>query len=242
MIVYPAIDLSGGKVVRLTQGDFARMDVYGDDTLATAAAFKAAGATHLHVVDLDGAKDGAPRNAGVLHALAEKSGLFVQTGGGIRTEVRVRELLDMGIGRVILGTAALRDPDFLAQMVRAYGDKIAVGVDAKDGKVAVSGWLDVSDTDSMAFCARLVEMGVSTVIYTDIARDGAFTGPNLGAYRRLVKMSGLSVIASGGVGGEADIRALKETGVAGVITGKALYENRLDLRRALSIAAGEENE
>ncbi len=239
MIIYPAIDLSGGKVVRLSQGDFERMDVYGDDPVETARAFAAAGAEFLHVVDLDAAKTGAPVNADVIRALCRVEGLSVQTGGGLRSPERVRAAFDLGVRRAILGTAALRDPEFLRAMLALYGDRIAVGVDARDGKVAVSGWLDVSDTDAMAFCETMRDIGVKTVIYTDISRDGALGGVNLDAYRALSKLSGLSVIASGGVGGEADIVALTQIGVHGAIIGKALYERRIDLSRAIAIAKEE---
>lgn len=236
MILYPAIDLREGNVVRLTQGDFGRMQVYGDDPLAVARSFRAAGATHLHVVDLDGAREGVPGNAQVLAALAAQSGLIIQTGGGIRTPERVRDVLGLGVARAILGTAALRYPAFLRAMLAEYGDRIAVGVDARDGRVAVEGWTEVSDTDALAFCRSLRDMGVATIIYTDIARDGGLTGVNLPAYRALLGIKGLAVIASGGVGGEADIAALREMGVHGAIVGKALYEGRLDLSSVLSLA------
>ncbi|MCL1965523.1 MAG: 1-(5-phosphoribosyl)-5-[(5-phosphoribosylamino)methylideneamino]imidazole-4-carboxamide isomerase [Firmicutes bacterium] len=238
MIVFPAIDLRAGKVVRLTQGDYGRMDVYGDDPVQTAENFREAGAAHLHVVDLDGARDGAPRNHDTLAALAAAEGLFTQAGGGIRTPERVDAYLSLGIDRVILGTAALRDPAFLRAMVAAHGEKIAVGVDAKDGKVAVEGWRNVSDTDAMAFCRHLRDLGVQTVIYTDIAKDGRLSGTNLPAYEALGKLSGLSIVASGGVSSEAEIKTLRDMGLYGVIVGKALYEKRLALDRVLSIAKG----
>lgn len=238
MDIFPAIDLKEGRVVRLTEGDYGRMDVYGDDPAAVAEGFRAAGATYLHVVDLDGARDGTPKNREALRALSGVKGLLVQTGGGLRTRERVEEALALGVFRVILGTAALRDPDFLRAMVRAYGEKIAVGVDARGGKAAVSGWLQTTDTDAMAFCVSLRDLGVRTVIYTDISRDGKLSGPNLAAYQALSEIGGLRIIASGGVSGEADIAALLKTGVHGAIIGKALYEGRIDLARALKIAAG----
>jgi len=239
MIVFPAVDVRGGKVVRLTEGDYDRMDIYGDDPVKTAVSFRDAGATHLHVVDLDGAKDGAPRNADILAALGSVEGLFVQAGGGIRTPERVEAYLSLGVDRVILGTAALKDPAFLRAMIASHGGKIAVGVDARDGKAATEGWLDVSDTDAMAFCEALRDMGVQTVIYTDISRDGRLSGANLPAYEVLARLTGLAVIASGGVRSEGEIAALRGMGLNGVIVGKALYEQRLDLGRILSIAKGD---
>ena len=236
MKIYPAIDLLDGQVVRLTQGDYGNVKSYGVDPLETALAFKAAGASNLHVVDLDGAREGTPRNFGVLERLAAESGLFIQTGGGIRAPGRVREVLALGVGRVILGTAALRDPAFLRDMVDTYGVKIAVGVDARDGKVAVDGWMDVSDTDAMAFCRHLQEIGVQTVIYTDIARDGQMAGTNLDAYRALRAIEGLDVIASGGITEASEIVALRDMGTYGAILGKALYERRLDLASVLRVA------
>lgn len=236
MKIFPAIDLLGGQVVRLTEGDYNNVKSYGVDPLETALAFKAAGASGLHVVDLDGAREGTPRNFAVLERLAAESGLFIQTGGGIRSPERVRDVLALGVGRVILGTAALRDPAFLREMVDAYGPKIAVGVDAREGKVAVAGWLDVSDTDAMAFCRHLQEMGVQTVIYTDISRDGQMAGTNLHAYQALRAIDGLNVVASGGITDEAEIVALRDMGTYGAILGKALYEKRLDLASVLRIA------
>lgn len=236
MKIFPAIDLRDGKVVRLTQGDYSRMKVYGDDPLATAHQFKAAGASYLHVVDLDGAIDGAPRNFDVLQTLARESGLFIQTGGGIRDDDRVQAVLDLGVGRVILGTAALRDPVFLARMVDMHGEKIAVGVDAKDGKVAVGGWLEVSSTDGLEFCASLRDMGVKTVIYTDIERDGQLAGTNLDVYRALASLEGLDIVASGGITDESELQTLRGMGTYGAILGKALYERRIDLARAIAIA------
>lgn len=239
MQIYPAIDLLGGQVVRLTEGDYDQVRAYGLDPVETALGFAAAGAKNLHVVDLDGAKEGTPRNFDVLKRLAAETGLFIETGGGIRTPARVADVLALGVSRVILGTAALRNPAFLKDMLAQYGDKIAVGVDARDGKVAVGGWLEVSDTDAMAFCAQLRDMGVKTVIYTDIARDGQLAGTNLDAYRSLRQVDGLDVIASGGITGEDEIAALRDMGTYGAIVGKALYEGRLDLARVLQIAREE---
>lgn len=239
MRIFPAIDLRDGRVVRLTQGDYDRMQVYSDDPLAIAEGFRAAGATYLHVVDLDGAKDGAPRNAQTLRMLAEKSGLTIETGGGIRTPERVDEVLSLGVRWAILGTAALKDPAFLDAMLTKHGDKIAVGVDAINGKVAVSGWLEVSDTDSLSFCNDLKARGVSKIIYTDIAKDGQLSGTNLPAYEALRAIEGLDIVASGGISTETDIVALRDMGIDGAILGKALYEGRLDLARCIALAEGQ---
>ncbi|MDR0898700.1 MAG: 1-(5-phosphoribosyl)-5-[(5-phosphoribosylamino)methylideneamino]imidazole-4-carboxamide isomerase [Oscillospiraceae bacterium] len=236
MKLFPAIDLRGGRVVRLTQGDYDRMAVYGDDPLATALTFREAGATYLHVVDLDGAKAGSPQNGAVIARLARESGLYVQAGGGLRTAEGVQTLLDAGVSRAILGTAALRDPDFLRAMLAAHGDKIAVGVDARAGKVAVGGWLTDTDVDALAFCEQLAELGVKTIIYTDIARDGGLSGVNREAYRALSSIAGLQVIASGGVTSLDDVAALRQMGLYGAIIGKALYEKHLDLAEALRVA------
>lgn len=240
MILFPAIDLWEGNVVRLTKGDYDRMQVYSNDPLAVAKAFAEAGAAYLHVVDLNGAKSGAPHNMDVIRRLAEQSGLRIQVGGGLRTAERVRMVLELGVFRVILGTAALREPDFLRKALQDHGRAVAVGVDARDGRVAVEGWRETSDTDAMAFCRDLQAMGVQTVIYTDISRDGMLSGANLEAYRRLRDIDGLDVVASGGVSSEADIAALRDMGLYGAIVGKALYENRLDLKRALVLAKKED--
>jgi len=238
MIILPAIDLKDGQVVRLTQGDYTRMDVYDSDPAAVAQRFKAAGATHLHVVDLDGARDGVPGNREAIRALLGVGGLFIQAGGGLRDAAAVESALAQGIDRVILGTAALRDQDFLKAMLRAHGERIAVGVDARDGNVAVDGWLETTGTDALDFCRRLRDLGTRTVIYTDIARDGLLSGPNLSAYRALWGLSGLDIIASGGVSGEDDLAALRALGVYGAIVGKALYTGKLDLAKALEFEKG----
>lgn len=236
MRIFPAIDLRGGKVVRLTQGDYAQMQVYSGDPLETALSFKAAGATNLHVVDLDGAKEGAPQNFETLRLLAAKSGLSIQTGGGIRTPERVKQVLALGVGRVILGTSALRDPEFLSKMIEKYGAQIAVGVDARDGRVAVSGWTEVTNTDAMTFCRALRKRGVQTIVYTDITCDGRMAGTNMTAYQALSEIDGLNIIASGGISDESEIIALRDMGIYGAILGKALYEKRLDLATVLQVA------
>ena len=233
MQIFPAIDLSGGKVVRLYQGDYEKMTVYGADPCAVARDFIAAGAKYLHVVDLDGAKDGTLANFASIAALAKQGGLYIEVGGGIRTEERIQKYLDLGVGRCILGTIAVKDFDFTARMAQTYGDKIAVGVDAKDGFVAVSGWLEVSREKGVDFCRRLRDAGVQTVIYTDISRDGAEKGTNLELYRELAKIEGLNITASGGVSSMEELKELQTIGTHAAILGKALYTGRLDLAQVI---------
>ena len=233
MQIFPAIDLSGGQVVRLYQGDYDRMTVYGQDPCATARDFLAAGARHLHVVDLDGAKDGTLANQASIAAIARQGGLFIEVGGGIRTEDRIRQYLDMGVSRCILGTVAVKDFAFTARMAEKYGSQIAVGVDARDGFVAVNGWKELSAERGVDFCRRLHEAGVQTVIYTDISRDGAEQGTNLAVYRQLSQISGLNVTASGGVSSLEELRELETIGVRAAILGKALYTGRLDLKTVM---------
>ena len=233
MQIFPAIDLSGGQVVRLYQGDYDRMTVYGQDPCATARDFLAAGARHLHVVDLDGAKDGTLANQTSIAAIARQGGLFIEVGGGIRTEDRIRQYLDLGVSRCILGTVAVKDFAFTARMAEKYGSQIAVGVDARDGYVAVNGWKELSAERGVDFCRRLHEAGVQTVIYTDISRDGAEQGTNLAVYRQLSQISGLNVTASGGVSSLEELRELETIGVRAAILGKALYTGRLDLKTVM---------
>ena len=233
MQIFPAIDLSGGQVVRLYQGDYDRMTVYGQDPCATARDFLAAGARHLHVVDLDGAKDGTLANQESIAAIARQGGLFIEVGGGIRTEDRIRQYLDLGVSRCILGTVAVKDFAFTARMAEKYGSQIAVGVDARDGFVAVNGWKELSAERGVDFCRRLHEAGVQTVIYTDISRDGAEQGTNLAVYRQLSQISGLNVTASGGVSSLEELRELETIGVRAAILGKALYTGRLDLKTVM---------
>ena len=229
MQIFPAIDLRGGRVVRLFQGDYDKETVYGQDPCAAAREFIDAGAKYLHVVDLDGARDGSPANFDTIAAIAEQGGLYMEVGGGIRTEDRIQQYLDLGVGRCILGTVAVKDFDFTARMARKYGDRIAVGVDARDGYVAVNGWKELSQVRGVEFCRRLQEAGVKTVIYTDISRDGAEQGTNLDLYRELVEIRGLDITASGGVSGMEELQELQAMGVKAVILGKALYTGRLDL-------------
>ncbi len=235
MELFPAIDLKDGQAVRLFQGDYDQMTVYSQSPVDVARRFKEAGARNLHLVDLDGAKDGRLVNFDSIKAIVSHMDLFVEVGGGIRDEERIRQYLDLGVGRVILGTIAVKEPEFLRQMVAKYKEKIAVGVDVKDGLVAINGWKETTDKDGMEFCRYLAEIGVKTVIYTDISRDGGLKGTNLEAYRRLAQIEGLDIVASGGISFEEEITALKETAY-GAILGKALYDGVLDLKKALQLA------
>ena len=233
MQIFPAIDLRGGQVVRLYQGDYDQETVYAADPCAVARDFLAAGARYLHVVDLDGARDGTLANFETIAALVRQGGLYIEVGGGIRTEERIRRYLDLGVGRCILGTIAVKDFAFTERMAKKYGDRIAVGVDARDGFVAVSGWKELSAERGVDFCRRLRDAGVKTVIYTDISRDGAEQGTNLDLYRELAEIEGLDITASGGVSSIEEMRELQTIGTKAAILGKALYTGRLDLKTVM---------
>ena len=233
MQIFPAIDLSGGQVVRLYQGDYDQMTVYGSDPCAVAREFITAGAKYLHVVDLDGAKDGTLANFESIAAIAKQGVLYIEVGGGIRTEERIQQYLDLGVGRCILGTIAVKDFDFTARMAQTYGDRIAVGVDARDGYIAINGWKELSSETGIEFCKRLRDVGVKTVIYTDISRDGAEKGTNLELYRELAKIDGLNITASGGVSSLEELKELQTIGTHAAILGKALYTGRLDLKTVI---------
>ena len=234
MQIFPAIDLRGGQVVRLYQGDYDQETVYAQDPCAVARDFLAAGAKYLHVVDLDGAKDGTLANFDTIAAIAGQGGLYIEVGGGIRDEDRIRRYLDLGVGRCILGTIAVKDFAFTERMARTYGDRIAVGVDARDGYVAVSGWKELSQEKGVDFCRRLRDAGVKTVIYTDISRDGAEAGTNLDLYRQLAEIDGLDITASGGVSSIEELKELQRIGTRAAILGKALYTGRLDLKTVIA--------
>lgn len=233
MQIFPAIDLCGGQVVRLYQGDYEQMTVYGSNPCAAAKKFIEEGAKYLHVVDLDGAREGTPINFSSIKSIAEQGGLYIEVGGGIRTEERIRQYLDLGVGRCILGTIAVKDFEFTARMAKTYGDKIAVGVDARDGYVAINGWKELSEEKGVDFCRRLFDAGVKTVIYTDISRDGAEQGTNLKVYRELAQIKGLQVIASGGITRLEELKELQEMEICGVILGKSLYTGRLNLKQVI---------
>ena len=233
MQIFPAIDLRGGQVVRLYQGDYDQETVYAADPCAVARDFLAAGARYLHVVDLDGARDGTLANFETIAALVRQGGLYIEVGGGIRTEERIRRYLDLGVGRCILGTIAVKNFAFTERMAQKYGDRIAVGVDARDGFVAVSGWKELSEERGVDFCRRLRDAGVKTVIYTDISRDGAEQGTNLDLYRELAGIEGLDITASGGVSSIEELRELQTIGTKAAILGKALYTGWLDLKTVM---------
>ena len=235
MELFPAIDLFSGKAVRLLHGDYAKMTVYHDNPLAVAEDFIACGARNIHMVDLEGAKDGTTPNLGVVEAVARDGGLAVQVGGGIRSREVVQRYVDAGVARVILGTAAVTDPALLESLVREYGEKIAVSVDIKDGFVAIRGWTQQSSLTAEAMCSRLVDAGVKTVICTDVSRDGAMQGTNRELYRRLNEAYDLDFIASGGVSSMEDVRALGQMGLYGAIIGKAYYTGAIDLREAIEV-------
>ena len=235
MKIFPAIDIKDGKAVRLLQGDFEKVTVYSDEPSEVARNFKEDGAKYLHLVDLDGAKDGGGANFELIKRITKESGMFVQVGGGIRDEERISRYLEAGAKRVILGTVAVTDFEFLVSMVKKHGNKIAVGVDVKNEFVAINGWTKVTEVKGMDFCEKLADAGVETVIYTDISKDGALKGTNLEAYSKLSAIHGLNIIASGGVSFEHEISRLKNLGVYGAILGKALYSGMLDLKRAIEL-------
>jgi len=236
MNIFPAIDLIDGKAVRLVRGDYKQMTVYSDDPVAVAKKFAACGAKYLHVVDLEGARDGSVPNIETVRRLIRESGLLVEIGGGIRSMETVKTYIDAGAFRVIIGTAAVTDPAFLEEAIAAYGDKIAVGVDIRDGKVAIKGWTEVSALECFDFCAELQSKGVSCVICTDISKDGLLGGTNLALYSEMAKRFSINVTASGGVSSAKDVRTLAGMGLYGAILGKALYTGDLDLCDALRAA------
>lgn len=240
MKIFPAIDLFGGQAVRLYKGDYDQMTVYDPEPLNTVRKFEAAGASNLHLVDLEGAKTGQTTNLPTIEKLAKSTGLFIEVGGGIRNMDTVRRYLDAGASRVILGTAAVTDPDFTAQAVAQYGEKIAVGADLKDGKVAIKGWLETSQDTWEVFFEKMQSLGVKTIICTDISKDGAMQGTNRALYKELTQRFSMDIIASGGVSSLEDIRALKAAGVHGAIIGKAYYTGAIDLAQAIRLGEGEE--
>lgn len=235
MELFPAIDLIEGCAVRLVQGDYAQKTVYGDNPAEIAKSFQAAGAKYLHVVDLEGAKNGGTPNLATIQKVVQESGLKVEVGGGIRSEEVIKRYLDAGVFRVILGTIAVTDPAFLKDMVKKYGERIAVGVDMKDGKVAIKGWTEVSAEDGLSFCKKMSAIGVKTIICTDISKDGLLAGTNLELYKELSEMVDVDIIASGGVTDLDDIQKLKDMNLYGAILGKALYAGRIELAEAVKL-------
>ena len=234
--IFPAIDLHNGQAVRLTQGDYNQVEVFFKNPVEVLDFFNKNNSKNLHIVDLDGAKDGNTKNYEVIKELVEKSDFFVQVGGGIRDEERIKKYIDLGVDRVILGTIAVENEEFLIDMVKKYGDKIAVSVDAKDEKVAVKGWTETVELNSLDFCKKLSDIGVKTIIYTDISKDGMLSGTNLDVYLRLSKLVESNIIASGGITFLEEIRELNKNNIYGAIVGKAVYSGKLDLKEVLEVS------
>ncbi|MEE0777034.1 MAG: 1-(5-phosphoribosyl)-5-[(5-phosphoribosylamino)methylideneamino]imidazole-4-carboxamide isomerase [Bacillota bacterium] len=227
--ILPAIDMIDGQCVRLVQGDYAQKTVFAPDPVAKAKEFKTIGADSSHLVDLDGAKEGHPVNHKIIGAVKKETGLFAEVGGGIRTMADIEMYLDAGLDRVILGTSAVRNRDLVEEAAQKYGKNIAVGIDAKDGMVAIEGWEEKSALKALEFAKTVSDLGVATIIYTDISRDGMLIGPNLEAMQAMAEAVPATVIASGGVTRESDIEDLKRTGVGGAIIGKAIYTGDVKL-------------
>ncbi len=236
MILFPAIDLFEGKAVRLFKGDYAQMTVYSEHPEEIGKEFAACGATHAHLVDLEGARSGETPNLETVIRIRESSGLFCEIGGGIRSMEVVKRYLDAGLDRVILGTAAVEDERFLTAAVEKYGEKIAVGADVRDGFIAVKGWTEKSAIGLMDFCRKMEKIGVKTLICTDISRDGAMRGTNREMYRELSEELGLQITASGGVSSLEDVESLRRMNLYGAIIGKAYYTGDIDLKKALEVA------
>ncbi len=236
MLIYPAIDLMDGQAVRLLKGDYGKKTVYSEDPLSVAAAFKESGAKQMHIVDLDGARNGGTPNIGTILDIKESCGLFCEVGGGIRDMKTVESYLEKGIDRVILGTAAVTEEGFAKEAAGRFGDRIAVGIDIRDGFVAVKGWTENSKYEVMDFCAKMEDAGVKTVICTDISKDGAMKGTNLELYRKLSERFSFRLIASGGVSSMEDVLALKTMGLYGAIIGKAYYTGAISLSEAIEAA------
>ena len=237
MILLPAIDLYGGQAVRLYKGNYAEMTVYSGDPASVAEDFARCGARWIHVVDLEGARDGGTPNFDTVRAIKARSGLSCEIGGGVRDMDTLRRYLDAGLDRVILGTAAVTDRPFLTEAARQYGEKLAVGVDIRDGRVAVKGWLEDSGLTALDFCRELQELGIRTLIVTDISRDGAMRGANRELYRAMKERLSLNIVASGGVSSLEDLLALSGMGLYGAIVGKAYYTGAIDLKKAIEATA-----
>ena len=236
MYIFPAIDLYEGKAVRLFKGDYNQMTVYSDTPWLIARAFKEAGASHIHLVDLEGARDGSTPNLETVKRIIKETDLFTEVGGGIRNIETVRTYLESGVDRVILGTAAVTDEDFVRAATAEYGDCIAVGADIKDGKIAIKGWTEKSELDAMEFCEKMQRIGVRTVICTDISKDGAMMGTNHELYREMSEKLSMQIIASGGVSSIDDVVRLASLGIYGAIIGKAYYTGAIDLKKAIEVA------
>ena len=238
MKIYPAIDIKDGKCVRLLRGSFDDVTVYGDNPAEMARKWESLGGEYIHVVDLDGALKGHGVNAEAIKEICKAVNVPVQTGGGIRSISDIEAKLECGISRVIIGTKAVSDADFVKEAVKRYGDKIVIGIDAKDGMVAIEGWEKTSEYQAVEFAKKMEEIGVKTIIYTDIATDGTLMGPNVDAMREMVNNTNMDIIASGGIGNIEHIKALIPTGVEGVITGRALYTGNINLCDAIKAGKG----
>ena len=236
MLIYPAIDLYGGKAVRLYKGDYAQMTIYNDNPVAVAQDFAAKGAKCIHLVDLEGAKSGTTPNFETVAAIKAETGLLCEIGGGIRSMETIEKYLCAGIDRVILGTAAVTEPGFVEEAVAKFGDKIAVGIDIKDGYVAIKGWTVKSEENAMEFTEKMEKIGVKTMICTDISKDGAMQGTNHELYRELSEKFSMNIIASGGVSSLADVERLAKLNIHGAIVGKAYYTGAIDLAQAIEVA------
>ena len=236
MYIFPAIDLYEGKAVRLYKGDYAQMTVYSENPVAVAEDFARQGARFIHLVDLEGAKLGTTPNLETVRAIVKATDLFAEVGGGVRSMETIEAYLDAGVRRVILGTAAVTDEDFLYRATRAFGERIAVGADIKDGKIAIRGWTETSDLTPDAFCRRMQQLGVETVICTDVSKDGAMMGANHALYRMLSDEFDMQLIASGGVSSIEDVRRLADLGLYGAIIGKAYYTGAINLAEAIEVA------
>lgn len=236
MLIYPAIDLYQGKAVRLYKGDYAQMTVYSDDPPAIAEDFAKSGASHMHIVDLEGAKTGQTPNFETILEIKRRGGLFCELGGGIRSMEAIQRYLENGIDRVILGTAAVTQPGFLEEAAKKYGRKIAVGMDLKDGFVAIKGWTVKSEENAMDFCEKMQKIGVKTMICTDISKDGAMQGTNHALYQELSESFDMNIIASGGVSSIEDVERLAKLNIHGAIVGKAYYTGAIRLRDAIEVA------
>lgn len=236
MLIFPAIDIVGGKAVRLFKGDYSQMTIYNEDPVSVAHDFEKAGATCIHLVDLEGAKSGTTPNLSTIQRIVSETNLFVEVGGGIRNLETISAYLNIGVNRVILGTAAVNDPEFLSAALKLHGEKIAVGVDLKDGKVAIKGWTEVSAEDAFDFCQKMQNLGVKTIICTDISKDGAMQGTNISLYEELSERFNLQIIASGGVSSLSDVERLAAMKLYGAIIGKAYYTKAIDLVKAIEVS------
>lgn len=236
MLIYPAIDIRNGNCVRLIKGDYGQETVYGDQPASMAQKWQDAGAEIIHVVDLDAAKEGSPRNLPAIEVIVKQVKVPIQLGGGIRDEATIQRYLNLGVSRLVVGTRAVKDPEWFAEMTQKFPGQLVAGIDAKDNDVATDGWIHTSGVSPIAIAQQLAALPIAGIVYTDIAKDGMLQGPNLEAMKQMAEAIPASVIASGGVSQVSDIEALKSTGVSGCIVGRALYEDRLTLEEALAAA------